>query len=141
MSVVLGAGAVVGERFRVEALAGQGGVGAVYRARDQQTGAVVALKLLHATTANAQTAERFLREIQLLSEIRHPAIVSHVAHGFTSEGWPYLAMEWLDGQDLAQYLEHASLSVADSLLLTRQVAQALTEAHRQGIIHRDRFAR
>ncbi len=139
VSAVLGAGAVVGERFRVEALAGQGGAGTVYRACDQQTGAVVALKLLHAASASPQTTERFLREIHLLSEIRHPAIVSHVAHGFTAEGRPYLAMEWLDGLDLAKYLQRESLSVADSLLVTRQIAEALAEAHRQGIIHRDLY--
>ena len=135
VSAVLGAGAVVGERFRVEALAGQGGAGTVYRACDQQTGAVVALKLLHAASASPQTTERFLREIHLLSEIRHPAIVSHVAHGFTAEGRPYLAMEWLEGEELSRRLSRGPLSIAHTIRLLQRVTEALAAVHVAGVVH------
>src|SRR5687768_13589952 len=90
--------ALIAGRFRLEAAAGRGGMGTVYRARDQLTGQLVALKLLHAE-AGEETFQRATREAELLASLRHPSIVSHVAHGLTEEGRPFLAMEWLEGED------------------------------------------
>lgn len=79
-------------------------MGTVYRATDRYSGDTVALKLLHAGAGGPDEGERFAREAQLLSELRHPGIVSHVAHGQTPDGQRFLAMEWLEGEDLGARL-------------------------------------
>src|SRR4051812_37208078 len=95
--VSLAHGSLFADRFEIDRLAGRGGMGSVYRAYDRQSAAFVALKLLHVTSGGRNEAERFVREARILSELRHPAIVEHIAHGQTSEGQLFLAMEWLDG--------------------------------------------
>lgn len=130
-------GTLFANRFALERIAGSGGMGTVYRARDRFTGDFVALKLLHLDRAELAEAERFRREAQLLAELRHSGIVSYVAHGQTPDGQSYLAMEWLEGTDLAQRLSHGPLPLRDALLLIQRAAEALTVAHQRGIIHRD----
>lgn len=136
MSTELPAGTIIDGRFVLEDVAGHGGMGTVYRALDQATGQAVALKLLHSPGISPQESERFLREVRLLSELRHPNIVAYVSHG-TTDGRPYLAMQWLEGEDLCQRLFRARLTVQDSLLLTQKVAAALAGAHQRNIVHRD----
>ena len=131
----LSCGQVIASRFQVDRLAGAGGMGAVYRAKDLRTDRPVALKLLVADIA--QGDERFAREAEVLEEMQHPAIVRYVAHGTTEEGKPYLAMEWLDGEDLSSRLARGHLSVADSVVFATQVAEALVVAHARGVVHRD----
>src|SRR5262249_17513269 len=87
---------VVGHRFEIARRAGSGGMGAVYRALDQTTGEVVAVKVLHMT--GTQNTARFEREARILAELRHPAVARYVAHGTTETLQPFLAMEWLDGE-------------------------------------------
>ncbi len=128
-------GEVVGERFELVELAQAGGMGAVWRARDRLTGEIVALKLLRAGGAGHD--ERFLREAALLAELRHPAIVRHVAHGRVAGGVPYLAMEWLEGEDLAHRLRAGPLAAADAIALVRRAADALALLHGRGGLHRD----
>jgi serine/threonine protein kinase len=129
-------GKVVAGRFTLEAEAGRGGMGTVYRASDATTGRPVALKLLHAVTS-PQVAMRFNREAVLLQGLHHPAIVSYVAHGTTGPGQPYLAMEWLEGEDLTHRLKREPLSLSEAVSLLRRAAEGLATAHRQGIVHRD----
>jgi serine/threonine protein kinase/energy-coupling factor transporter ATP-binding protein EcfA2 len=133
---MLAPGTLVAERFEIESLAGSGGMGMVFRARDRYTGVLVALKVL-SSNATVQDTERFLREAQVLSELSHPGIVAYVAHGRTLGGLFYLALEWLSGEDLAQRLARQPLTVAESLVLVRGVANALTTMHRHGVVHRD----
>lgn len=130
-------GTLFANRFEIERTAGSGGMGTVYRARDRYSGEIVALKLLHSGTIRTDEDERFAREAQLLSELRHPGIVAHVAHGQTPDGQRFLAMEWLDGEDLAQRLARGPLPLRDCLRLLEQVAEALSLAHQRGVIHRD----
>ncbi len=111
-------------------------MGTVYRALDTHTDQTVAVKLLQAS-GNPKDAERFAREAQLLFELRHPGIVEYIAHGVTGDGQPYLAMEWLVGEDLARRLARGALSLPDSLTLLRRTASALAVAHQRGIVHRD----
>ena len=127
-------GVVVAERFRVEGLAGRGGMGEVYRALDVQTGARVAIKV---TRQTVEDEARFLREAQLLETLRDPAIVGHLAHGRLEDGRPYLAMEWLDGESLSERLARARPSIEASVRIVRAVARALGAAHRRAIVHRD----
>ncbi|QRO00448.1 protein kinase [Archangium violaceum] len=129
-------GLVIAGRFTLEALAGRGGMGTVYRATDSHSGRPVAIKLLHAVTS-PEVAYRFNREALLLSELSHPGIVSYVHHGTSEAGQPYLAMEWLEGEDLSKRLARQPLTLPESLRLLRCVAEALATAHAQGIVHRD----
>lgn len=128
-------GTVLASRFTLEALVGRGGMGAIYRARDSGSGQPVALKLLHADGTEA--LQRFSREAAVLAELRHPGIVSYVAHGATPDGGPFIAMEWLEGEDLGQRLARQPLSLEEALALLRQAAEALARAHQRGVIHRD----
>jgi eukaryotic-like serine/threonine-protein kinase len=129
------AGTVIAGRFTLAAPAGRGGMGSVYRATDTRSGQSVALKLLHADSADA--LQRFTREAAVLASLQHPGIVSYVAHGTADNGLPFLAMEWLEGEDLARRLARQPLSLEESLSLLRSAAQALAAAHQHGVIHRD----
>src|SRR5262249_4637293 len=129
-------GDLIAERFEIEHLAGSGGMGAVYRARDRLTAQPVALKTLFGQ--GAQDAERFSREAVLLAELPHPGIVRYISHGSTGAGVRYLVMEWLEGIDLAAYLSaHGALPIGDAVAVVRRVAEALSAAHQRGIVHRD----
>ncbi|XXX78535.1 protein kinase [Sorangium sp. So ce134] len=128
-------GVTVADRFRIEGLAGSGGMGSVYRATDLTDNSPVALKILH---RGAEPQERRLeREAQLLAGLRHPGIVRYVAHGVTADQQRYLALEWLDGEDLAARVARARLSVDGALTLLVRLAGALGAAHGRGIVHRD----
>ncbi|WP_437999287.1 protein kinase [Sorangium sp. So ce185] len=128
-------GDLVAGRFVLEAQAGTGGMGEVYRATDLQRGAAVAVKLLRA--ASGADAPRFLREARLLEGLEHPGIVRHVAHGALPSGALYLAMEWLEGEDLSRRLGRGPLGVDESVEIARRVADALGAAHARGVVHRD----
>jgi len=125
---------VIADRFELERLVGSGGMGEVFRARDRLTGGAVAVKVLH---ASSRDAERFRREGQILAEISHPRIVKYVAHGIADAARPFIAMEWLEGQDLAERLVRSGLGLHDTLILARRVSEALTVLHDRGIVHRD----
>jgi hypothetical protein len=132
----LRAGMVLADRFVIERFAGEGGMASVYRARDAH-GGPVAIKVLH-TGGSTESTERFSREAQILSELKHPGIVDYVAHGQMPDGRSYLAMEWLEGQDLAALLQGGThLSIDDSVAILAQAADAIASAHRRGIVHRD----
>jgi tetratricopeptide (TPR) repeat protein len=127
---------LLGGRFQVEREVGRGGVGVVYRAFDLETEQWVALKLIAVEGVETAEEERFLREGKLLSELDHPHIVKLVACGKLEE-LPYVAMEWLDGEDLAARHRRAPLGLRHALEVARQIAVALDTAHRAGVIHRD----
>ncbi|MCC7541896.1 MAG: protein kinase [Deltaproteobacteria bacterium] len=123
-------------RFVVERRAGEGGMGAVYRAIDLATQRPVALKVL-LTAHREQQTSRFEREAQLLAELSHPGIVRYVAHGLTARGGLYLAMEWLEGEDLGSRLRARGLTTEETVRLADRVADALGYAHSRGVVHRD----
>jgi tetratricopeptide (TPR) repeat protein len=126
---------VVGGRFLVERQVGSGGMGAVYRAVDRLEGGWVALKVM--VGDDPTDAERFHRESSLLAGLRHPAIVRYVAHGSGAEGTRFVAMEWLEGEDLEALLARRRLSLAEALALGRRAGAALGFAHARGVVHRD----
>ena len=129
-------GDLLADRFEIEQLAGSGGSGRVYRARDRRTGEAVAVKVLHGAEIDTY-AERFAREARVLSVLSHPGIVRYVAHGTTAAGEPYLAMEWLDGESLRDRIARRELSLREAVELGRNVAAALGAMHRAAIVHRD----
>jgi serine/threonine protein kinase len=130
------AGELFAQRFLVEDRIAAGGMGAIFRAIDQQTGRPVALKLLQ-PHGSAVDAQRFAREAQILGELHHRHIVRYVAHGVDEAGQPYLAMEWLEGESLAERIHRGPLGLRDTLAVARGVSAALAEAHERGVIHRD----
>ncbi len=126
-------GSTIAGRFRLDAPLGAGGMGSVYRAHDNDQNRSVALKLMLADGSG----QRMLREANVLTELRHEAIVGYVAHGVTETGNVYLAMDLLEGVDLAQRLESGAIGVDQTVVLGRRIASGLAAAHALGIIHRD----
>ncbi|MCG5052244.1 MAG: protein kinase [Myxococcales bacterium] len=127
--------ALLASRFVLLRAVGEGAVGDVWQARDERSGALVAVKRLKAP-GQAATA-RFFREVQALSELRHPNVVSYVDHGLTARGEPYLAMEWLEGNDLEVALRAGRIPMDAALTVLEQVLSALAAAHDRGLVHRD----
>ncbi len=123
-------------RFTVVEPAGHGGMGNVYRARDEVTGHPVALKVLHAPVS-PEVAYRFNREAMMLEALHHPGIVAHVAHGLTEQGQSFLIMQWEEGEELSRRLVRQPLTLPETLALLRRAAEALAHAHQRGIVHRD----
>lgn len=138
---MLSPGAVIEGRFQIEQLVNSGGMGVVYRARDLRVAsgpmAFVALKLLRVDANIAGHGERFIREANLLSGMHHPGIVSYVADGKLADGQHYLAMEWLDGEDLGRRLQRGPLPPQDALMVLERLADILSLMHSRGVIHRD----
>lgn len=128
-------GTTIAERFEIEAVAGHGGMGTVYRARDSATGERVAVKLLHHSDLDAEA--RFEREAQALAALSHPNIVRYLGHGKAESGKSYLVMEWLEGESLADRLTAGALSIEESVEIARKLARALAIAHARNIVHRD----
>jgi len=124
----------VEERFEILREVAQGGMGIVYEARDKDTGERVAVKCL---LDSAFDTLRFERESELLASLEHPGLVRHIAHGTTNDDRPYLAMEWLDGEDLAARLSRGPLSQEDTIILAKRVTETLGVLHARHIVHRD----
>jgi WD40 repeat protein len=123
--------------YEVTAQIGEGGMGQVFRAHDTGLKRDVALKVLpDAVATDPDRLARFTREAQTLASLNH----AHIAqiHGLEeSGGVRALVMELVEGEDLSQRIERGPISVADALLIAKQIAAALEAAHEQGIIHRD----
>jgi len=128
-------GSTIAERFELEELLGSGGMGEVYSARDKRSGERVALKVL--TAEGPLAVARFQREGALLARLTHPGIVRFVAAGTTDGDQRYLAMEWLEGEDLAARLDRGALSIGEAVALIADVGRALGVLHGQNIVHRD----
>src|SRR4051812_132576 len=118
---------LVAGRFTIEREVGRGGVGIVYRALDQVTGQAVALKVIAIPGVDAGEEARFNREGRVLAGLVHPGIVRLVAFGTLEEGGaPYVAMEWIEGEDIAQRMRRKALGVAQCLEVGAQIADALS---------------
>jgi serine/threonine protein kinase len=128
-------GEVLGDRFELNRLAGQGAMGEIFQAVDRSTGDLVAVKVLHALASTASA--RFEREATVMASFRHSGIVRHVAHGSMPAGEPYLVMEWLEGEDLAARLARRRLTVVETLAFGACVGEGLGAMHARGFVHRD----
>jgi len=126
--------------YEVEALIGQGGMGAVYRAVQRELDRPVALKLLPPglSAADPSFAERFASEARLMAKLAHPNIVTVYGSGRTGDGWLYYAMELLDGTDMAQRIaSEGRIPPEQTRAVCACVCAALSAAHEVGIVHRD----
>jgi serine/threonine protein kinase len=124
--------------YRIVDLLGVGGMGEVYRARDERLNRLVAVKVLPAdrVAASAERRTRFIQEAQLASALQHPNIVTIFDIGSTDLG-DYLAMELVRGRTLDAVIPQAGLPLPRALRYASQIADALAAAHAAGIVHRD----
>ena len=138
MSPVARGSEAMTERFTLLSELGRGGMGVVWKARDEKTGQVVALKLLREVYAeDPDYVTRFERELELAKRIQSPNVVGVLGFG-VRDGTPYLALEYVDGPSLRERLAaHGPYSWAEARPLLAQIAQGLDDAHAAGVIHRD----
>ena len=123
--------------YEIEASAGSGGMGEVYRARDTRLDRSVAIKVLPAQfSQNAELRQRLEREARAVAKLSHANICALYDVGH-QEGMDFLVLEYLEGETLEQRLHKGPLPPAQLLVYAIEIADALEKAHRQGIIHRD----
>jgi tRNA A-37 threonylcarbamoyl transferase component Bud32 len=135
-------GRVIAERYRVRALLGRGGMGAVYRVEHLMLKKDLALKFLHPELGRLdEVSRRFEREAEAAAKLDHPNIVAVTDFGRTPEGMLFLVMELLAGRPLTDVIrgdgEGRPLPVERALRIERQILRALDHAHSVGIVHRD----
>src|SRR6266536_3270968 len=125
------------DRYEIRAKIGEGGMGEVYRARDEKLNRDVAIKILpEAFAQDFDRLARFRREAQVLASLNHPNIAS--IYGLEeSNGFIALAMELVEGPTLADRIAAVPIPIDETLVIARQIAAALEAAHDRGIIHRD----
>jgi serine/threonine protein kinase/tetratricopeptide (TPR) repeat protein len=123
--------------YRIVQLLGAGGMGEVYRARDERLGRDVALKVLHAESmADATARARMIREAQVVSSLNHPHIAQVYDVGVDGDH-VFIAMEMIEGKTLRDSIPLGGLAAESMLPIAVQIADALTYAHERGVIHRD----
>lgn len=131
----LGPGAVLANRYQLEGFLGRGGMGVVYRGKDLQTGAPVAVKLIK--REDPQLTSRFRREGAVMMQLQHEHIVRVLEAG-EADGSLFIAMEFVAGQSLTERLGDGDLLPFDEALrVVKDVASALAVAHEVGVVHRD----
>ena len=132
-------GTVVGGRYRIEALLGEGGMGAVYRAEQLDLKKKVAVKVLHRDMVlNAEVVARFEREAVAGGRIAHPHVASAFDFGRLDNGVFFLALEFVEGKSLGRLMDQqAPLTERTALRIAGQIADALAAAHAAGVVHRD----
>ena len=125
--------------YRIVEKLGEGGMGIVYIAEDTLLGRRVAVKTLNAGRAakDPHFRGRFLREARAVSALSHPHIATIYDYGETADGQPYIVMELVKGATLGELMLTEKLTIPRALEIIEQVAEALAEAHRHGIVHRD----
>ncbi len=127
----------LGDRYLVERELGSGGMAVVYLARDVKHDRPVALKVMRPELSASLGAGRFLREIGIAAKLSHPHILALYDSG-EADGLLYYVMPFVEGESLRDLLDREQqLSLEDSVRITREVAEALSQAHSYGIIHRD----
>ncbi|MCX6898441.1 MAG: protein kinase [Verrucomicrobia bacterium] len=124
-------------QIEILSLIGQGGMGAVYKARQKQLDRIVALKILPpAVSHDPKFAERFAREARALARLNHPNIVTLYEFG-QADGLFYFLMEFMDGMNLRQLLNAGRVTPKEALAIVPPICDALQFAHDRGIVHRD----
>ncbi|MGD9890553.1 MAG: serine/threonine-protein kinase [Dehalococcoidia bacterium] len=131
-------GSILSNRYLIAEEIGIGGMGSVYRATDLRTGGEVAVKVPHTFLArNVEYMERLRREAQIAASVYSPRVV-RVVDFYEHEGVPYLVMEYVPGETLADIArQQGRFSLAETLAVGLEVARALDAAHAKGVIHRD----
>ena len=127
-------------RYRIVRLIGEGGMGAVYEAEQEQPRRTVALKIIKPGLASPELLRRFEQESQALGRLQHPGIAQIYEAGTADTGFgpqPYFAMEFIRGSSLKDYAKQHHLNSRARLEIVAKVADAVHHAHQRGLIHRD----
>lgn len=136
--MILAAGTIVQGAYEIIALLGQGGMGAVYKARQLGIGRLVAIKFLDFASNDEESLERFRREALVLSKISHKNLPAFFSFGFWEENVPFIVMEYLEGRTLKSLVaESSNVEWHYALGLTKQICQGMNYVHSCGVIHRD----
>lgn len=123
--------------FRILKVLGEGGMGTVYLAEQEDLGRRVAVKLIRSPLVDRDAILRFAAERKALAKMHHPYIAQVFDAGTTDDGDPYIAMEYIPGLPLSRFCERRQLDLVDLLRLFITVAQGIRHAHDKGTIHRD----
>jgi len=135
---VVDVGSVIADTYTIEALLGRGGMGSVFRASHKRlAGKHVAIKILHTEIEDADVVARFKREAEIAARLNHPNIVGVIDYNIAPDGMPYLVLDYLEGETLAQRIALGPMTLDQVVSILRQVGSALAAAHRAGIVHRD----
>ncbi|AKU96522.1 Serine/threonine protein kinase PrkC, regulator of stationary phase [Labilithrix luteola] len=131
-------GLTIGERYRIERLLGEGGMGAVYQAEHTLMRKRMAIKVLHPEmTRLPEVVARFEREAMAAAHIDHPHVVTATDFGKLLDGSFFLALEFVEGASLREIIAAGRLDLGRALHIGRQIASALSRAHALKIVHRD----
>src|SRR5258708_1926293 len=131
-------GTLLGARYQILKILGQGGMGAVYQARDQELDRIIALKVIRPELAsNPGILQRFKQELILSRHVTHKNVVRIFDLG-EAEGTKFITMEFVEGEDLRSVLRHhGKFSARKAVAVVQQICRALEAAHAEGVIHRD----
>jgi serine/threonine protein kinase len=135
---LLSQGSIIDSKYKILALIGQGGMGAIYKVHHVLLLKDMALKTFRSHRLSSDSWQRFQREAQAIAKLKHKNIVDVFDFGMTEKGLPYYTMELIPGKSVAEVLAISGrLAPSTALTIFRQVAEALAHAHRQSIVHRD----
>ena len=131
-------GALLGQRYEILQILGEGGMGAVYKARDRELNRMVALKVIRPELAGSQAIiDRFKQELLLATQVTHKNVI-RIYDLSEAEGMKFITMEFVQGEDLRSLMQQKQkLSPSEAVEIMLQVCRALEAAHSVGIIHRD----
>jgi eukaryotic-like serine/threonine-protein kinase len=124
-------------RYRILRRHGEGGMGTVFEAEQDNPRRTVALKVIRAGFASREFVDRFKHEAQILARLQHPGIAQVFDAGMSEEGHPYFAMEFIHGVPLDEFVRGRGLDARACLELVCRVCDAVQHAHDKGIVHRD----
>jgi serine/threonine-protein kinase len=132
-------GEILGERYYIDELLGEGGMGRVYRAQHVRMSRRFAVKVLFGDLAgDPKVVARFSREAEAASRLQHPAVIGVVDFGETPDGLLYLAMDYADGPTLGVVIDDGGPVPSErARLIAEQIADGLEHAHKKGLVHRD----
>jgi serine/threonine protein kinase len=131
-------GVVLGGRYHIERLIGEGGMGAVYQAEHKLMRKRLAIKVLHPEMGRLpEVVARFEREAMAAAHIEHPNVAGATDFGKLEDGSFFLVLEYVEGQALRDAISQGRLELGRALHITRQIGSALARAHALGIVHRD----
>ena len=127
-----------GDRYVIQELIGQGGMGQVYRAEDRQLGRIVAIKAIRPGRASTpEVMHRLAREARLAASLDHPFICKVHELIQLEDGQVFFVMEYVEGETLRAVLKKGPLELSNAVRVGREMAEALSFAHEHGLVHRD----
>ncbi|MBL0187655.1 MAG: serine/threonine protein kinase [Candidatus Obscuribacter sp.] len=132
-------GTRLGDRYEIVSIIGRGGMGVVYKARQEQMDKLMAIKMLHShMVSDSEAVKRFYREAKTVSQVRHHHIVTLYDFGMSSQGQPFLVMDFLEGVSIKDELKmRGPLSFERTERIVAQITDALATAHSMDVVHRD----